>query len=50
MWNLKTWYRRTYLQGRKRDVDLENGHVDMGWRGRVGQIGRLGLTYIHYHV
>ena len=32
-WNLGKWYR--YLQGRNRDTDVENGHVDMG-RGRVG--------------
>ena len=37
------------MQGRNRDTDIENGHVDMGGKERVGQIGRLGLTYIHYH-
>ena len=31
----------TYLQGRVRDEDIENRHVDTGWEGRVGQIGRL---------
>ena len=31
MWNLETWYRLTYLQGRNRDTDVENGHVDMNW-------------------
>ena len=36
MWNLEKWYRRTYLQGRNRDVDVENGHVDRGRKGRVG--------------
>ena len=40
-------YRWTYLQGRNRDADIENGLVDMGGKGRVGRIGRLGLTYIY---
>ena len=31
MWNLETRYRLTYLQGRNRDTDVENGHVDMNW-------------------
>ena len=35
MWNLEKWYRWTYLQGRNRDADVENGHVDMG-EGRRG--------------
>ena len=34
MWNLETWYRLTYLQGRNRDTDVENGRVDIeGGRG-----------------
>ena len=36
---------------KNRDTDVENGHVDTElrkWSG--GQTGRLGLTYIHYHV
>ena len=52
----KKWYRGTYYQGRKRDVDV---CVGAGWReavvwtqrkGRVGLIGRLGLLYLHDHV
>ena len=27
------------LQGRNRDEDIENRHVDAGWEGRVGQMG-----------
>ena len=27
MWNLEKWYRGTYLQGRNRDMGIENGHV-----------------------
>ena len=38
------------LQGRDRDAGIENGHLDTEEKGRVGQIGRLGFAYIHYHV
>ena len=27
-WNLEKWYWWTYLQGRKRDINIENGLVD----------------------
>ena len=30
MWNQEKWYRQTYLQGRKRDADVEKGLVDTG--------------------
>ena len=30
MWYLEKWYRWTYLQGRNRDADIENGRVDKG--------------------
>ena len=36
MWNLEKWYRRTYLQGRNRDADVENRHVDTGGEGEGG--------------
>ena len=41
-----------YLQGRDRNTDIENEHVDVGWcgHGRVDQIGRIESTYIHFHV
>ena len=39
-----------YFQGRNRDADVENGLVDTLGKGRVGQIGKLGLTYIYYHL
>ena len=29
MWNLEKWYGWTYLQGRNRDAEVENGWVDM---------------------
>ena len=28
MWNLEKWYRRTYLQSRNWDTDIENGCMD----------------------
>ena len=42
--------RWTYFQGKNRDPDVENEHMDTGGKGRVGQIERVALTYIHYHV
>ena len=34
------------MQGRNRDGDVENEHVDTG-EGRVSQIGKVGLTCIY---
>ena len=41
MWNLKNWYRRSYLQSRNRDIDVENKHMDtMGeGGGRWDELG-----------
>ena len=36
MWNLEKWYRWTGLQGRNRDTDLENKHMDTKG-GKLGQ-------------
>ena len=36
-WNLERWCRCDYFQGRNRDSDVENGHVDTvgeGWGGK----------------
>ena len=34
MWNLKKWYKRTYLQDRNRVTDVENNLMDTkGGRG-----------------
>ena len=34
MWNLKNWYRRSYLQSRNRYTDVENKRMDTkGERG-----------------
>ena len=45
-WEIR--YRRTYLQSRNRDTDVENKHMDFKCRKRGGWIGRLGLPYIHH--
>ena len=29
VWNLGKWYRRTYLQGRNRDADVQDRRLDM---------------------
>ena len=43
MWNLEKWCRRTGLQGRNRDTDVENECIDtMGGRGG-GMNGKIGL-------
>ena len=36
IWNLEKWYRWTYLQGRNRNADIENGCVDTGEEGEGG--------------
>ena len=42
MWKREKWHRCTYFQGRSRDTDVENGHVDtagrecgMNWDSRI---------------
>ena len=32
----RKWYRWTYLQGRKRVTDIQNGHVNIGREGKGG--------------
>ena len=39
----------TYLQGRKRDADVENGLVDTAGEGEGG-MNQAVLKYIHYHM
>ena len=40
MWNLEKWYRWTGLQGRNRDTDVENKHMDTkGGKRRGGGDG-----------
>ena len=36
MWNLEKLYRCTGLQGRNRDTDVENKHMDTMWGKRQG--------------
>ena len=36
IWNLEKWYRWTYLQGRNRDTEVENGYVDTGREAECG--------------
>ena len=48
MWNLEKWYKWTYSQVRNRVTDIGNRQVDKGWG--AGWLGRLGLTYVPYHV
>ena len=42
MWNLEKWYELTYLQGRNRDSNIENGCVYMGvgWGGEWDELGK----------
>ena len=47
---LKSWYQWTYLQGRNKDSDTKNRLADKVGKKRVGQIERVALMYIHYHV
>ena len=37
MWNPEKWYRWTYSEGRNRDTDVENKHMDTkgGSRSRM---------------
>ena len=38
------------MQGRNRESDIENRFVDTVWEGEVGQIERVALEHIHYHM
>ena len=46
MWNLKIWYKLTYLQNRNRLTDIEN-KLMITEEERGGYIGNLGLTCTH---
>ena len=39
MWNLGKWYRRTSLQGRNRDTDVENERMDTKGFGKAVGVG-----------
>ena len=50
IWNLKQWYKWTYLQNRNRVTNVKsNLIVTRGVRGE-GWIGRLGLIYTHHYI
>ena len=38
MWNIEKWYRRTYLQSRNRDTDVENKCMDTTLK-RMDELG-----------
>ena len=52
MLNIGKRYRWTYLQGRNRDADIENGLTDMKWGGEPGRMERAANIWrcIHHHV
>ena len=47
MWNLEEWYRRSYLQNRSRDTDVENKRMDT--KGERGGWEELGDWDSHIH-
>ena len=44
----KNWWGQSYLQGRNRDTEAENKHMDTKGEMGVRWTGRLGWTHIHY--
>ena len=43
MWNLKKWYRWTYLQNRDRLIDVESKAVVASGGGGVKEMDKLGV-------
>ena len=41
MWNLKKWYRLSYLQTRNRDTDIESKHLDT----KGGEVGGMNWEF-----
>ena len=39
----KKWYRRSFLQSRNRDSDVENKHMDTKWEERAGMNQEFGI-------
>ena len=39
MWNLEKLYQRTCFQGKNRDADVKNGHVDTAGKRGVNKLG-----------
>ena len=51
IWNLEKCYRPPHFQGRNRDTDAGDGHVDVAEVGvGAGRIGRWGVTHTPYRV
>ena len=46
----KTVLMKTYLQARNRDADIENRLQTQWEKERVGQIERVALKHIYYHM
>ena len=49
MWNLKNWYKWTYLQKRNRHRHRKQIYDYQRGKGGEGYIRRLGLTDTHYY-
>ena len=43
MWTLEKWYRRSYFQGKNRDIDIENRCVDTGSEGESRMNWKIGI-------
>ena len=43
----KNWYRRSYLQSRNRDTDVENKHIDTKGKKGDGMNWEIGIEYIY---
>ena len=43
MWNLEKWYRRSYLQSRNRDTDVENKHMNTKGEKGDGMNWEIGI-------
>ena len=48
VWNLKIWYKWTYLQNKNRLTDTNLYGYQKGWGGR--QIRSLGLIHVHHYI
>ena len=50
MWNLGKRYRRTYLQSRNKDTDMETKHMDTKGERWGGLNWEIRFTCVHYYV
>ena len=48
MWNLKKWYKWTYLQHKSRLTDRKQTHGYYGESGESGESDKLGLWVYRY--